>query len=94
MTDGYENSSKEYTKEQIKNLIANHSRGEFIYIGADIDSYSEASSFGFKKSRIANYEKSKKGIERAFHSVGEVTLSYRMDNKVSDKWSEELDKHD
>ena len=59
MTDGMENSSKEYSKQQISNLINNHD-WEFIYIGVDIDSYSEASQIGIRRSRVANYKKQKK----------------------------------
>ena len=94
MTDGYENASKEYSKEQIKNLIANHSRWEFIYIGADIDSYAEARSLGIDKSRVANYEKSKAGLSDVFCSIGEATSSYRMMGEVDQDWSRDLDKYD
>ena len=56
-TDGYENSSLEYTKDKIKKLIEKHSNWEFIYLGADIDSYSEASLIGIKKERTSNFKK-------------------------------------
>ena len=52
-TDGYENSSIEYSKNMIKKLIENHNNWEFIFLGADIDSYTEACSIGIKKNRIA-----------------------------------------
>ena len=61
-TDGLENASKEYTKEKIKQLIESHSNWEFIYIGANIDSYSEGTSLGINRKNIANYSKSKKSI--------------------------------
>ena len=48
MTDGYENASVEFSKKQIKEMIDKHD-WEFIYLGAEIDSYSEASQFGFSK---------------------------------------------
>ena len=59
-TDGYENASKEFTKEQVKEMIKGHKTWEFMYIGADIDSYSEGEKIGIKTSNIANYEKSRK----------------------------------
>jgi len=55
-TDGLENASKNYTKEQIKELIIGHSNWEFLYIGADIDSYSEGTSLGISHNNIANYK--------------------------------------
>ena len=49
-TDGYENSSKEFTKTQIKNMISNHN-WEFIFLGADIDSYSEATQITIRAQK-------------------------------------------
>ena len=94
MTDGMENSSIEYSKNQIKNMISSHS-WEFIFIGADIDSYREAGSIGFKKSRIANYEKSKMGVEDAYYSVAYAadTMRNNLDLDESD-WNAKLRKYD
>lgn len=94
MTDGYENASREYSKEQIKNLINNHN-WEFIYIGADIDSYTEAAKFGFKKSRIANNHKSAKGYEEAFTSVQFARDAMLCNESLDDEeWKESLKKYD
>ena len=94
MTDGYENASQEYSKEQIKNLISNHN-WEFLYIGADIDSYSEAANFGFKRSRVANYKKSKRGVEDAYLSISDARDCILMDMELDDgNWKENLKKYD
>lgn len=48
-TDGYENSSKEYSKARIKQMIEhqqNKYSWEFIFLGAGIDAKSEADSIG------------------------------------------------
>lgn len=94
MTDGYENASVEFSKKQIKEMIDKHD-WEFIYLGAEIDSYSEASQFGFSKSRIANYDRSAKAVDEVFTSVG-----YARDMMVEDmsldnaSWKKELNKYD
>ena len=94
MTDGMENASKEYSKDQIRNLINSHS-WEFIYIGADIDSYNEARNIGIRKSRVANYKKSKKGFEEVYESIENVSHCIRNDISLDDsKWSEKLAKYD
>ena len=94
MTDGMENASKEYSKDQIRNLINSHS-WEFIYIGADIDSYSEAGNIGIRKSRVANYKKSKKGFEEVYESIENVSHCMRNNISLDDsKWSEKLAKYD
>ena len=94
MTDGYENASHEYSKQQIRNLIENH-KWEFIYIGADIDSYSEAANFGFKRSRIANYKKSRESIDDMYASVSNARDC--MLNKISlddARWKKYMRKYD
>ena len=65
-TDGYENASQQFNKSQIKEMIQGHKEWEFIYVGANIDSYSEGQSIGINKSNIANYRKSRNGISNLF----------------------------
>ena len=94
MTDGMENASREYSKQQIKNLIKNHD-WEFIYIGADIDSYTEASHIGINRSNVANYSKSKEGIEDMYYSIGEAANYSRADMELSKtNWKKSLDEYD
>ena len=94
MTDGMENSSREFTKEHVRNLINNHD-WEFLYIGADIDSYSEAGSIGIKKSRVANYAKSKRGFDDVYNSIENASCCLRSDISLDDaEWSKELRKYD
>lgn len=94
MTDGLENASCEFSKSQISSLIKEHD-WEFIYIGADIDSYSEAGHIGIKKSHIANYKKTKEGFDEAFESVGNVSYCLRNDIDVDESnWKEKLSKYD
>ena len=89
-TDGYENSSKEFTKDQIKNMINSHN-WEFIYLGADIDSYSEAANIGIRMDRTANYKKTKKGITDMYDAISNVSFSLYNKGEVDDVWKEKLD---
>ncbi len=94
MTDGMENSSVEFSKSQIKNMIVNH-KWEFIFIGADIDSYSEASGIGIRKSRVANYEKSARGVDKLFTSVENATVRLRSNVSLDDgDWKNDLNEYD
>ena len=94
MTDGYENASIEYSRDQIKKMIANHS-WEFIYIGADIDSYREAGNIGIRRSRTANYKKSTRGVENLYRSVECVTKSLRDNVDLDDvDWKKSLREYD
>lgn len=94
MTDGMENASVEFSKSQIRNMINSH-KWEFIFLGADIDSYSEAGSIGIAKSRVANYEKSSRGIERVYSSLSKANYCLREDMDLDDgDWKKELDEYD
>ena len=90
-TDGEENSSRRYTKEDIKRLINIHDNWEFIYLGADIDSYSEASSIGIKSDRTSNYKKTSKGVSKLFDKLKNMSWLYMEENCISDDWKDGLD---
>lgn len=93
MTDGMENASVEYSKSQISNMINSHA-WEFIFIGADIDSYSEAGNIGIRKSRTANYKKSRQGVEDLYESLECATMAMREDRDLDDvDWKANLRKY-
>ena len=93
-TDGMENSSRNYNNEEIKNLIENHN-WEFIFIGADIDSYSQARNIGIKESHTANYRKTSEGIDALYCSVSMAREHMDQHASLEDSnWKENLDKYD
>lgn len=58
VTDGGENASHEYTNDQIKNLVTTQReqfQWEFLFLGANIDSFSVAGSFGIPKGSTIQY---------------------------------------
>ena len=65
-TDGLENSSREYSRSKIKKMIKERKDWEFLYLGANIDSYDEADSIGIRKNRVSNYKASKTGTKKMF----------------------------
>ena len=90
-TDGLENASTEYDHKKIQKLIKKHSDWEFIYLGADIDSYKEASSIGIAKNRTSNYKKDKKGTSKMFSCLSKITEEYDCEGTINDSWKEELE---
>ena len=92
-TDGYENSSCQFNKEQIKEMIKGHRKWEFMYIGADIDSYSEGQSLGIDKSNIANYIKDQKGIIKMYDAMCLASYSFYENDRLNSSWKQELDKY-
>lgn len=94
MTDGMENSSVEFSKSQIRKMIDSHD-WEFLYIGADIDSYAEAGKIGIRKSRTANYAKSREGIGRVYDSVELAANCLMNDIDMDDgNWKRNLKDYD
>lgn len=90
MTDGYENASKEYDKKKIQSLIRSHSDWEFVYVGADIDSYAAGGELGIRKDNIANFQKSKTGLSKLFHAFEDYECAM-MDEDTSSDWKRNLE---
>lgn len=92
-TDGMENASKEFTRAKIKEMIQGHKDWEFIYIGADIDSYSEGQSIGIDSKNISNYRKDKKGVSMLYSAISNATENYRADRRNNVDWKQDLEKY-
>lgn len=75
-TDGYENASREYTREKIFDLIADRkaSGWTFVFIGADIDTYAVGATLGISKGNIATY--SGANTRGAMSGLASATASY------------------
>ena len=90
-TDGLENASSKYSKEQIRELIKGHKNFEFVYIGADFDSYYEAGRLGIKRDNISNYKKDKKGTSLLYKALGKVSDMMLEDEELDCSWKCELE---
>lgn len=93
ITDGYENASREYSNENIKKLIKKHKNWQFIYIGADIDSYAAGSSIGIRRENIANYVKDKTGSKTLFRAVNNFECAMMEEATNATDWKKELDNY-
>jgi uncharacterized protein YegL len=84
MTDGYENASQEYTRDQIKKLITSLAKKNwtFIFLGANIDSFAEANRFGIPWGNTASYSYGV-GTVNAFKSLGAVTSTLSSSTRGS-----------
>ena len=90
-TDGYENASTKYNKSQIKELISVHKDWKFMYIGADIDSYSEGRSLGIKDEFIANYKKTDRGISKLYNALTTASKLFYKEEIIDESWKNELE---
>ena len=71
MTDGLENSSKEYSYKQIKNMIENKKKDgwEFIFQAANIDAHEEGDRLGISKEDIVEFCASREGVGKCFKQM-------------------------
>lgn len=68
LTDGHENASQEYTNESIRSLItAKEAAGwVFVYLGANVDAFSQASAMGMNVASAQNYIPDAVGTRRTY----------------------------
>lgn len=98
-TDGYENASKEYNYERIKNMINDQKEyyhWEFLFLGADIDAVGEANKLGIDSTRAVRYYNDHSGIEASYESVSSFTTCFRQSKKMKkedETWKDEVIKN-
>ena len=65
ITDGHENSSKEFTKDTVRRLIEqqqNIYNWQFTYLGANQNAFAEAGKMGIRLEGVMNYSPAKVGL--------------------------------
>lgn len=80
ITDGQENSSREWTKEKVKHLVEAQQRDynwAFVFLGANIDSFAEAGAMGFAAASTADYQPTADSVKNAFAGVSTNVANYR-----------------
>ena len=91
MTDGLENASQEYNKATVKAMIeqtTENYKWNYIFMGANIDSVSEAESMGISGRHAMNYSADKKGVRRTFDKMDEAAAAVRESGAVSEDWGD------
>jgi len=93
ITDGEENSSKEYTADMVKALIERQKRKygwEFIFLGANIDAVQTASRIGITPDRAIDYLADSKGTELNFKVMASAVATFREAGTVNEACFEEI----
>ncbi len=94
LTDGEENSSKEFSKARVKEMIQRQQseyNWQFTFLGADQDAFAEAGRLGIAAGGTANFAKNK--VDAAFigtiKKVGRMRTQRRKGQAVSNEFTEE-----
>lgn len=86
MTDGEENSSKEFTEVEMRKLIQDREKKgnwTFVYLGANQDSYATAQKFGFNKMNVSNFNATAKGMNMAMNVMAMNTSAFAGNDQLS-----------
>ncbi len=86
VTDGGENSSSEFTGDQVNQMVKKVERDHdwgFTYIGANQDSILTGGSVGFARGSSLNYAATAKGVKSMSRSVINYVGSYLSTGKAS-----------
>lgn len=94
VTDGQENSSKEFKLAKVKEMIEHQQNvygWKFIYLGANQDSFAEAGKMGFAAAGVADYteQTSGKAYAKASNLVGTMRSARSSDAPVLCSFSDE-----
>jgi uncharacterized protein YegL len=95
ITDGEENSSREYSAEKVKAQIERQKAKygwEFIFLGANIDAVQTAGRFGITPDRAIDYLADSEGTELNFKVMASAVATFREAGIVDEACLEEIRK--
>lgn len=85
ITDGEENSSREYSAQKVKAMIEEEREKygwEFVFLGANIDAVETAGRFGIAADRAVDYVPDGAGTELNFQAMSETVACFRATGAV------------
>jgi uncharacterized protein YegL len=90
LTDGQENSSREFSREQILKIIEDRTekRGwDFIYLSADPKAFDDARGIGIKRSNVMCFTKDSEGIACACSSMSKA-MEFKRKGGNLNEWKD------
>lgn len=83
LTDGFENSSKEYSKEKVFEMIKHQKEKynwQFLFLGANQDAIQAGAGYGISQGQSMTYAASGAGVTNTFKSLSRnISSSRKMD---------------
>ena len=83
-SDGLENASQRYDPTRVAELISSRQQAgwEFVFMGANQDSYLEAGRMGISEESVSNFAATAAGTSAAFQSISRATREYRGKTRI------------
>ncbi|HHZ01690.1 MAG TPA: VWA domain-containing protein [Tissierellia bacterium] len=94
ITDGMENSSREYTYEKVKEMVKqkkNHS-WDFMFLGANIDAIEAAADIGISEERAVQFCSDSLGTQLNYKVVSEAVSDFRKGKYIDASWKLKIEK--
>lgn len=94
ITDGEENSSKEFTSDKVKALIEEQKKQdwEFVFLGANMDAVETAKRYGINENRSVTYVSDRRGTENAWNTLGAMCSGFASFAEIADNWADKIKK--
>ena len=89
ITDGEENSSREYSRQTIKSMVEEQQekyKWNFVFLGANIDSFAAAGSLGIGETGTTNYSATGCGTQSAYRGMAKAVLSVAENGTLDENW--------
>ncbi len=96
ITDGQENSSREFRKDQIVKMIEERSvkdHWQFGFLSADLDAIGDAISYGIRPEAALLFQKTPHGTAAAYSALSVSISDYRSGKKKKIGFLHEKSKH-
>lgn len=94
-TDGLENASRMYTREQVKAMVEKEKEKygwEFLFLGANMDAVAEAKSFGIGQDRSVTFQNDGAGVSLNYQVVSETITKMRCSAApVDGSWKKKIE---
>lgn len=90
ITDGYENSSREFNRSKIKEMIAHQEdkySWNFSFMGANMDAFEEGASLGINARMCCNFDADSKGARAVYYAASDSLRSLRTSGVIGSSMS-------
>lgn len=92
VTDGQENASREFQKDQIEKMIKEKqekSAWQFVFLSADLAAIGDALASGMRAASVMAHDKDSHGTNAAWASLSRSISDYRSGNREDVSFTEE-----
>jgi hypothetical protein len=96
VTDGKENASQEFRKDQIEKMIkekTDKNDWQFVFLSADIAAIGDAQALGMRPDAMLLFKNSGSGSAKAWASLAKQTSKYRAAAKADFSFDEQDRQH-